>query len=101
MKKISLILTAAALSVQNSGARAASNDFGAWVAQPVAAPNPALVAVLALVGMAFLVLMARTPLGAQSTSRLKWTGFLGHWPSQRTALGLLAMIAVSGSLGIA
>lgn len=105
MRKVSLILSAAALSLQNSGARAASQDLVAWVPQPMAAPQPALVAILALVGMGVLVLMTRTPdeatLATPPASRFKWPNMLGVLPSHRAALTLFAMIAASSSLGMA
>lgn len=101
MCKFTLILSAAALSLQNSGARAASDDLGLWASNSMAAPQPALVAILALVGMGFLVLMARTPLGTPPMPRFNWPSVLGTAPSHRAALALLAMIAVSGTLGIA
>jgi hypothetical protein len=111
MRKISLILSAAALSLLNSGARAATDDFGAWVTQPLLTPHPAMVAILALVGMGFLVLLARTPIG--TTPAMHPTATPWKWPrlhrvglpvlglSQRNTFALLAMIAVSGSLGMA
>lgn len=97
MHKISLILSTAALSLQNAGARAATNDLGLTIA----APHPTMMAGLALIGMAFLVLMARTPLSKPPEKPAKWPDFLSAWPPQRTAFALAAMIAVSGSLGMA
>ena len=106
MRKISLILSTAALSLLNSGARAATDDFGAWVTQPLLTPHPAMVAILALVGMGFLVLLARTPIGTPSATPWKWprlhrVGLPVLGLSQRNTFALLAMIAVSGSLGMA
>lgn len=99
--KIFLALSTAVLSLQNSGARAATGGFDTWVSQPFLAPHPAFVAVLALIGMGFLVLMAHTPIKVlPRTQRTTVTPF-ALWPTQRMAFGLLAMIAVSGSLGLA
>ncbi|MGB3280577.1 MAG: hypothetical protein WBA92_15420 [Pseudorhodobacter sp.] len=101
MRKISLALSTAALSLQNAGARAATDGFDTWVSEPFFAPHPALVAVLALVGMGFLLLMAHTPI--KFPRKTLWTSAapFALWPTQRMAYGLLAMIAVSGSLGLA
>ncbi|WP_028914007.1 hypothetical protein [Pseudorhodobacter ferrugineus] len=104
MRKMTLVLSAAGLSLLNSGARAESQDLGTW-ASTIAAPQPATVAVLALIGMGFLVLLASTPLGTASAKtpphRFKWPSLSGAWPSQRATLALFAMIAVGGSLGMA
>jgi len=51
MYKVSLILSTAALSLQKAGARAATSDLVLWTSQPVAIPQPTVVAVLALIGI--------------------------------------------------
>jgi hypothetical protein len=105
MRKISLIISTAALSLLNSGARAATDDLGAWASQPLFAPHPALVAILALAGMGFLVLLARAPIASSQSSRRArswtWPSLPIFWPSQRAFLALMAMIAVTGSMGLA
>jgi hypothetical protein len=104
MRKISLILSTAALSLQNSGARAATEGLGAWTSQPLLAPHPALVAVLALVGMVYLLLMAHSPLGnapSTWTNTWKWRGLPNFWPSRRATFALLAFVAITGSMSMA
>ena len=101
MQKISLILSTAALTLQNSGARAATQDLGAWADTPFFAPHPATVALVALIAMGILVLMTSVPISTASLSRWKWPRLPNFWVSPRATLALLAMIAVSGSLGIA
>lgn len=106
MRKISLILSAGALSLQNSGARAATDDLSVWTAHPMFAPHPGLVALLAIVGMACLLLMAHSPLGQPSQGKTsgsgwKWRGLPSFWPSRRATFALMAFVAITGSMGMA
>ena len=101
MHRISLILSTAALSLFNSGARAATNDIGSWATQPQIAPQPSMVAILALVGIGCLIMVAHAPIGATPSFRFKWPSLPGFLFSQRAAFALLAMIAISGSMGMA
>lgn len=101
MHRISLILSTAALSLLNSGARAATTDVGAWATQPQIAPHPSIVAILALVGIGCLVMVAHTPIGATPSVRFKWPSLPGFLFSQRAAFAVMAMIAISGSMGMA
>lgn len=109
MLKVSIFTAAAAVLLQTNSAFAASQTLGTLVSHSSAAPHPSLVAVLALVGMGFLVLMARAPVGkrvdttvsAPALLHFNWKAMLTIWPNQRAAYALLAIIAVSGSLGLA
>lgn len=101
MRKISLILSAGTLSLLNSGARAETGGFDAASAQHLFAPHPAFVAVLALAGIACLLLMARTPLGDTVGGAVKWRRLPSFWPSRRTTFAILALVSITGSMGIA
>lgn len=103
MLKVSLSTAAAAILLQSSGAYAATE---ALVSHTSSAPHPSLVAILALIGMGFLVLMARAPMAKSvdtpvSMPRFDWKAMLTAWPNPRAAYALLAIVAVSGSLGLA
>ncbi|RUS63164.1 hypothetical protein EGN72_05720 [Pseudorhodobacter sp. E13] len=103
MKKISLTLATSSLLFQNTGARADAPNLAELMAEPSFAPHPVLVAILALVGMACLVLMARTPFsdmgkGGWALPRKPFGGLPLFWLSKRTSLALLATLAVSTSM---
>lgn len=100
MRKISVLLATAALSLFNSGARAATEASAAHLL----APQAASVAILTLIGMGFLVLLARAPLGGPQRPRnpKAWKPTLpAFWPTHRATFALLAIIAFTGSLGLA
>jgi hypothetical protein len=109
MPRVILFTSAAALFLKATGAVAATPALVSLASHSSTAPHPSLVAVFALVGMGFLVLMARAPMGkpadmpqsAPLMPRFNWKGLLTVWPNQRAAYALLAVIAVSGSLGLA
>jgi hypothetical protein len=100
MRKISVLLSTAALSLFNSGARAATET----VDPRLLAPQPAFVAILALVGIGFLLLLARAPLsGPQQPRRAnpRKPALPAFWPTPRTGFALLAIAAITGSLSLA
>jgi hypothetical protein len=109
MPRAILFTSAAALFLKATGAVAATPALVSLASHSSTAPHPSLVAVLALVGMGFLVLMARAPMTKPANTRqntpvmtrFNWKGLLTAWPNQRAAYALLAVIAVSGSLGLA
>ena len=99
MHKTSLILCAVVLAVLNSGARFVTDEFGVWTAQPLLLPQPAQIAALPLISITVLLVLSRIPINALTG----WGRhrFLGFSSSHRTTFSLLALVAISGSLGMA
>jgi hypothetical protein len=103
VRKISILVAIAVLTLQNSGARAnAPGPLDLFTL-----PHPALAATLTLAGMACLLLLAPTPLiGAPHPLKPRskswiWRDQPNFWPSRRATLAIFAMVTVGGALGMA
>jgi hypothetical protein len=102
MRKVSIILAASVLTLQNSGARAQSALTDAAHVMPPLSFVPLLV----LAGMACLLLLAHAPLttpNSQTGTKTNWSrrSVPSFWPSQRATFAILAVVTVGGALGLA